>query len=578
MEPEEATSQYIAALLASSPAPIVAFDRDSIVTAWNPAAERLFGWSAEEVLGRPYLLVPEDGELQYRVAIERVLNGTMISSYEARRSRKDGSLVDVSIALAPIRNEAEQITGVLSIFNDISEQRTAENRAIRLADVLMAIREVNQLIVREKDPSRLIRGVIDCLLKYRGYYKAWIALHSESGALELRAHAGIGKFESTFNEAFCNDDLPRCISETLNDPGARIIEDRMRTCSGCPLEQAYPESQAIIARLEHNNRFIGVLGLSLMVGLEALEEERDLVAEIAGDVAFGLHSIEVADERRRAEESLRRAEEQAKQQHEQLMQADKMVALGTLVSGVGHEINNPNNFVMLNVPLLKGMWNDAIPLMEKHCQEDGDCRLRGIPFFKAREMIPELFDDIMEGAWRIKRIVGELKDYARSQPTPSQDLVDINEIARSAIVLCNTFIHQRTQRFTTEYADELPQIRGNGQRIEQVIINLLQNACEALLDNHGAVSLEILFDQERDGVVITVADEGVGIAGENLARIMDPFYTTKRSAGGTGLGLSITERIIRDHGGELTFDSSPGKGTVARVFLPRVIGEGQEEQ
>lgn len=567
---DEATNKFIASLFASSPTPIVAIDRNSLVTAWNPAAERLFGWSPDEVIGRLYPLVPEDGELQYRGAIDQVLNGQMISSYKARRNRKDGSLVDVSIALAPIRKRDGDITGILSIFNDITAQVYAEGRATRLNDILMAIREVNRLTVREKNSDRLVESAIRSLLKYRGYYKAWIALRSKEGGLELRAQAGLENFENGFNDAFRSDKFPPCIIQNLGTPGAHLVVDRQRTCAGCPLEHAYPKSEAIVALLEHNNNIRGILGLSLMTGLEVLEEERNIVAEIAGDIAFALNTIEVEKERQLEQANLRLAEEQAKQQREQLMQADKMVALGTLVSGVGHEINNPNNFVMLNVPVLKGMWQDVLQILDDHGLDDEEYRLRGIPFSTAREMIPQLLDDIMQGSWRIKRIVAELKDYARPQSTFPQEMVDINEVAKSAILLCNTFIKQHTQNFSTDFVEDIPQIPGISQRIEQVIINLLQNACEALTSNHEAVSIKISFDRLRDGVMIDVADEGMGISEKNLPQITDPFYTTKRSVGGTGLGLSIADRIIRDHKGELTFESSEGRGTVAHVFLPRL--------
>ena len=99
---------------------------------------------------------------------------------------------------------------------------------------------------------------------------------------------------------------------------------------------------------------------------------------------------------------------------EQLLQADKMVALGTLVSGIGHEINNPNNFIMLNVPLLKGAWEDAFPVLDRYQETHGDLRLRGIPFAKARTMLPQLLDDVLEGARRIKRIVAVMGARANS--------------------------------------------------------------------------------------------------------------------------------------------------------------------
>lgn len=263
-----------------------------------------------------------------------------------------------------------------------------------------------------------------------------------------------------------------------------------------------------------------------------------------------------------------RLEKEARLQQKQLMQADKMVALGTLVSGIGHEINNPNNFILLNIPLLKGVWESALPVLEQYVQEHGDVRLRGISFREARRMVPQLFDDILEGARRIKRIVEELKNYARPQEASPDEWVDVNEVVRSAIMLSKAFIHRRTQNFSAEYGDNLPRIRGSAQRIEQVVINLVQNACEALQDNQESVSITTSYDEEQKGVVIAMRDEGVGIPEENLKHITDPFFTTRRSSGGSGLGLSISDHIVQDHRGTLSFRSTPGEGTMVTVFLP----------
>jgi polar amino acid transport system substrate-binding protein len=129
-------------------------------------------------------------------------------------------------------------------------------------------------------------------------------------------------------------------------------------------------------------------------------------------------------------------------------------------------------------------------------------------------------------------------------------------------------IKQHTQKFDATYNEVLPVIRGSSQRIEQVVINPLQNACEALSNNRQAVAIQTLYEKETNQVVITVSDEGIGIDGADLKRITDPFYTKRRESGGAGLGLSIASRIIRDHVGFFDFQSEPGKGTIARLTLP----------
>jgi signal transduction histidine kinase len=146
--------------------------------------------------------------------------------------------------------------------------------------------------------------------------------------------------------------------------------------------------------------------------------------------------------------------------------------------------------------------------------------------------------------------------------------VDVNAVLKSAVALLSNMIMKSTNHFSIQYGSPLPQLKGNFQRLEQVIINLIQNACQALPDNQKAIFVATFYDEKRHGIVVDVEDEGTGIPSEILSHIVEPFYTTKASSGGLGLGLSISSRIVKEHGGTLTFTSEPGKGTKAEIVLP----------
>ncbi|MCK4751310.1 MAG: hypothetical protein KAT15_29835, partial [Bacteroidales bacterium] len=124
------------------------------------------------------------------------------------------------------------------------------------------------------------------------------------------------------------------------------------------------------------------------------------------------------------------------------------------------------------------------------------------------------------------------------------------------------------KRFSCQYTKDLPKIKGNFHQIEQVIINLVTNACQALENKEQGITIQTTQDKDSGWITVTVQDEGVGIPEENILQIIDPFFTTKRDIGGTGLGLSVSYRIVKNHGGELIFPSKPGKGTVAILKLP----------
>ena len=255
-------------------------------------------------------------------------------------------------------------------------------------------------------------------------------------------------------------------------------------------------------------------------------------------------------------------------QQQQLIQADKMTSLGILVSGVAHEINNPSGMLLLNLPVLRDAWQDCEELLEQRYEEDGDFLISGLPYSRMRDEIPAMLTDMQDGAERIKRIVEDLKDFARQESEDHLEPLDLNDVVATAVRLVDNSIRKSTDHFSTQYADKLPRVQGNAQRIEQVLINLILNACQALESRDKAVSLRTEYRPERKQLRVVIADQGSGIDPDNLKRLMDPFFTTKREQGGTGLGLSISSGIVQSHGGQLHFDSNPGQGTTVTLTLP----------
>lgn len=264
----------------------------------------------------------------------------------------------------------------------------------------------------------------------------------------------------------------------------------------------------------------------------------------------------------------RNAEEELRLNQQQLVQADKMAALGILVSGVAHEINNPTGLILLEVPSLKRFFTDASKVLERYYQENGDFTCGGLPYSRMREEIPRSLDKLQDSGKRIRRIVDDLKDFARQGDTACNEIVDLNVVAQAAVRLVEPSIRKATDCFNSRYGEHLPKIRGNAQRIEQVLVNLILNACQALPDTGRCIELATYHDPGRGIVAFRLRDEGIGISPEHLSRLTDPFFTTKRDMGGTGLGLSVSAGIVKEHGGTLEFDSTPGSETTVTMTLP----------
>lgn len=290
-----------------------------------------------------------------------------------------------------------------------------------------------------------------------------------------------------------------------------------------------------------------------------------LFAIIALSAHIVWHGVKVTREKKQAE-----AKALVKQ--EQLFQASKMVALGTLVSGVAHEINNPVTSIMLNAPNLGRLWASVLPILDRHQADHGDFQVGATVYSRIRDRIPLMLSGITEDARRVRDIVADLKDFARDNPSEIKEPVDVNAVVNKAVGLTSNLIGKSTRRFTLSCEPDLPTLLGNAQRVEQVVVNLVVNACQAIPDADRSIAVTTGWDAATHRIVITVADEGLGISAEAMQRITDPFFTTRREQGGTGLGLAITDRIVRDHGGSLTFRSNPNQGTTVRVTFPPADG------
>jgi PAS domain S-box-containing protein len=261
-------------------------------------------------------------------------------------------------------------------------------------------------------------------------------------------------------------------------------------------------------------------------------------------------------------------EEEVRKQQQQLQRADKMISLGLLVSGVAHEINNPNSIALLNLPILARAWEGVKPILDEFYHENGDFMMAGVEYTVMRQQLPRVCAELEESAARIRQIVVDLKDYARAETSGQMIQVDINDVVQSGVRLTMNSIQRATKRFTASYGENLPKVLGNRQRLIQVVINLIQNSCEALGESGRAITVTTRYNRESDGVEIVIRDEGSGIAQDVLNKVIDPFFTTKRNMGGTGLGLSVSAGIVKEHNGVIHFDSVLNQGTEVIVSLP----------
>jgi signal transduction histidine kinase len=186
---------------------------------------------------------------------------------------------------------------------------------------------------------------------------------------------------------------------------------------------------------------------------------------------------------------------------------------------------------------------------------------------------------IQDGSDRIRGIIDRLKEFVRQGTSTLEGRVDCNTVVSFSVTIMRHLISRHTRNFSMELSEGLPLVRGNTHLLEQVVINLLMNALQALPDPDRGVWVTTGHDPEARTVTISVRDEGCGIPEAIAQRIHEPFFTTKLDNGGSGLGLSISQTIVKEHGGTLEFRSTPGRGTIFTVSLPQLpINEGVDHE
>lgn len=251
----------------------------------------------------------------------------------------------------------------------------------------------------------------------------------------------------------------------------------------------------------------------------------------------------------------------------QLMQSYKLASLGKLVAGVAHEINNPNTFILGNLKIVQESLQDIFPILEEYHQKKKDLKIARLDYEVFKENISVLVNDMINGANRTKKIVGDLRNFAKKDDGALTDQVDLNDIIKNNLTLTRKHVKKFAQ-LEVDLKENLPTFTGSINKLEQVLLNLTINASEAIESGEGLIKIKTDYDEQSKEVLLIVSDNGCGMSEATLKNIFDPFFTTKRDKGGIGLGLSITYGIIKDHNGRINVTSKVGSGTTFTIRIP----------
>ena len=551
--------QSLQSIIGSSPIPAFIIGKDHLIIYWNKALEELSGIKSEEVVGtgqqwrafyktaRPCmadLLVDK-----YQKEIPQWYVGKFIKSklidgaYEATdffpELGKKGRWLRFTAAV--IRNSKGSVIGAVETLEDITQAKRAE-------EALLKAHEELEIKVKERTHKLA---------------KANKALKETTDQLSL-----ILEFLPIVSYT-CNADENLTIT---------FVSNRIKEITGYTPDQF---TQNPYFWQEHIHS----------------DEQKEILKELKSATHKGTHQFEYrfqtadgsyrwfSDHRRLIKPSKRsrsymvgawqditedkRIRQEGELRLQQMIQSHKLKALGEVVTGVAHEINNPVSFIANNITMLEEMWNAVEPILASDGASHPDWGDKGIGYVEVCTNMKEIIEEFKIASQRIKRVIAGLKEFARTDETVQKKPVKIEEVIQGVLIIVGAQVRKTVSRIDLYIDSNLPPIQGHFQKIEQVIANLLINAHQSITpDRKGRIIITARSIERLNAILVEIEDNGIGMKKEVLDHIFEPFFTTRRDLEGTGLGLSISYGLIKEHRGIVGVTSRPNIGSRFSIYFP----------
>jgi two-component system NtrC family sensor kinase len=500
----------------------------------NDAFVRLLGYEKREELLDASALPDYYVEAAERDRLFELLRSHgEVTNFEFRLRRRDGEIRTVSETSFATRNASGGLSAYQGFLLDVTEGKRAERELRRRNRELMALNSIAQMLGQSLDMEDALEGVLNKVVRLFSADIGAIYLLDQASGIVRRA-AAFG-WRSEYARVFPPAALPADLLRQMYQVRATLL-----STLGLQLPEAWKdvhEKEGIqvshLAVLWAGDRIIGGLNVSYRAMREFSGAELNLLAAVGSQIATAIDKSLLLDQTRQAYEELRRAQEQ-------LLQSEKMAAVGQLISGVTHELNNPLTAILGYSQLL---------------ESEGHVDARGA----------EYAEKLRKQAQRAHRIVQNLLSFAR-QHKPERLPVQINEILEDTFFLREYDFKLNNIRIHRELDPDLPVTAADAHQLQQVFLNILNNAFDAVLEHGSDGDIWVRTRAAGGLVAVEFTDSGPGV--RDPLRVFDPFYTTKPVGRGTGLGLSICYGIVKEHGGEIQVRNAVPRGASFTVTLP----------
>ena len=544
----EETRARLAAIVESSDDVIIGKTLEGIITNWNLGAQKIYGYSAEEVVGKPInILVPPDRPDEIPRIMEKLRRGEAINHYETVRITKDRRLLDVSLTISPIKDSAGNIVGASTIARDITERKRAEEARARQAHQETLRADVSYALSGSKTLQTMLQRCTEAMVQHldAAFARVW-TLNEEEGVLELQASAGMYTHTDGFHSRvpvgsfkiglIAQERRPHLTNAVTSDP--RVSDKEWAKREGMVAFAGYP--------LILEDRLVGVVAMFALK--ELAEDTIGALGSVADIIAQGI-------ERKRAEEEIRRLNEQlerrVQQRTAQLTEANE--ELESFSYSVSHDLRAPLRHISGFAEMLQRRVSSTL-------DETGLRYLR----------------TIRQSSKKAEALIEDLLSFSRmGRAEIRYSVVDMDQLVRETLRDLKSDIDGRKVDWKIE---ELPEVQGDPSMLRLVWQNLLSNALKYTRTRQQA-TIEVGGRIEKDEAIFFVRDNGVGFDMRYVDKLFGVFQRlhSEQEFEGTGIGLASVRRIVQRHRGRTSAEGDLGSGATFYFSLPLLSERNRDD-
>jgi PAS domain S-box-containing protein len=544
-----------AAIVENSDDAIISKDLDGIIRSWNPGAERLYGYTAEETVGQPVtMLIPDDRPDEEPHILEQIRRGARVDHYETVRRRKDGTHIDVSLTVSPVRDASGRVVGASKIARDVTARKRADEQLRTQTEIIETVNRLGQMLAGQLDLHRLVQAVTDAATEIsKAHFGSFFynVLNEEGASYMLYTLSGVPR------EAFAHFPMPRAtdlFGPTFRGEGTILIADvhkdpRYGNNSpyfGMPEGHLPVTSYLAVPIVSRSGEVYG--GLFFGHPEPGVFDERvaRVVEGLAAQASVAMDNARLYEAAQRARAEAEKAAAEKEHLYREAQEASRLK--DEFLATVSHELRTPLTAIL--------GWAHML----RTGQVNGDSAARA---FETIERNARAQSQLIEDLLDVSRIItGKLRIDVR--------VVDPNSFIEAAVEAVRPAAEAKGVRLQKVMDTGVVSVSGDPVRLQQVVWNLLSNAIK-FTPRGGRV--QVRLERVNSHVEVSVSDTGAGIPADFLPHVFDRFrqadQKTTRHHGGLGLGLAIVRHLVELHGGTVKAESEgEGRGATFTVLLP----------